>query len=316
MSATVAAVVGFDPLKDKSYQSTRLGRDVADFLAWLELGGSSPRTLDQYERDLSRGAKMFPTKGIADITDGDAIQIARSFKTGERRVRVAAWRSFYKWARGQRLITVNPFDALPTIKRAPKKVYDIFTDPEIEALCSLATRDATLMRIMVDAGPRKGDCRAFELRHFRTAPTLTAPYGTLVFHEGKGGNDRQVPATQAVAQAIADLELLERLRPDDHLWYGERANAVARRQVRAGLIGEGTFARWWRRCLTDAGVRYRNPHMTRHTFATRWLRRGGRLETLSVAMGHSSIKTTFDLYGHLDTRDVGADMLLMAEANL
>jgi hypothetical protein len=44
------ALVGFDPLRDKTYQSTRLGRDVADFLAWLELGGARPRTLDQYER--------------------------------------------------------------------------------------------------------------------------------------------------------------------------------------------------------------------------------------------------------------------------
>jgi hypothetical protein len=34
-------------------------------------------------------------------------------------------------------------------------------------------------------------------------------------------------------------------------------------------IGEGTFSRWWRRCLDDAGVPYRNPHTARHTFATR-----------------------------------------------
>ena len=45
-------------------------------------------------------------------------------------------------------------------------------------------------------------------------------------------------------------------------------------------IGEGTFHRWWERCLDAAGVRYRNAHVARHTFATRWLRRGGRMETL------------------------------------
>ena len=36
----MSAVVAFDPLRDKTYQSTRLGRDVADFLAWMELGGA------------------------------------------------------------------------------------------------------------------------------------------------------------------------------------------------------------------------------------------------------------------------------------
>jgi len=31
-------------------------------------------------------------------------------------------------------------------------------------------------------------------------------------------------------------------------------------------------------------------------------------------MGHASIRTTFDLYGHLDTSDVAFDMALMEEA--
>jgi hypothetical protein len=62
----------------------------------LELGGAVSRTLDQFERDLSRGCLMFPSKDTTGLDDGDAVQIAKSFKPGERRVRVA-WRSFYKW---------------------------------------------------------------------------------------------------------------------------------------------------------------------------------------------------------------------------
>jgi integrase len=77
------------------------------------------------------------------------------------------------------------------------------------------------------------------------------------------------------------------------------------------VIADGTFHRWWCRCIEAAGVRYRNPHVTRHTFATNWLRRGGRLETLSLVMGHASIRTTFDLYGHLDTRDAEADLAIV-----
>ena len=58
-------------------------------------------------------------------------------------------------------------------------------------------------------------------------------------------------------------------------------------------------------------VRYRNPRRARHTFATRWLKRGGRMETLSEAMGHASIATTVDLYGHLDLADVARDLALI-----
>jgi hypothetical protein len=51
--------------------------------------------------------------------------------------------------------------------------------------------------------------------------------------------------------------------------------------------------------------------MARHTFATRYLRKGGRLETLSMVMGHESIRTTYDLYAHLDMRDAALDMALI-----
>ncbi len=63
--------------------------------------------------------------------------------------------------------------------------------------------------------------------------------------------------------------------------------------------------------LEAAGVRYRNPHVARHTFPTHWLKRGGRMETLSKAMGHASIATTVDLYGHLDLSDVARDLALV-----
>ena len=308
---STVAVVGFDPLRDKSYQQTRLGRDVVDFLAWLELGGAASRTLDQYERDLSRAALMFPQKGMEDIDDGDALHIAKQFKPAERKARIAPYRTMWKWGRGARRVTVNPFDALPRMKAQPRRVFDIFTDDEIAALTNLPVRDGALMQILIDCGPRKGDARKLQLKHYRPEPTLDEPYGVFVFREGKGGNDRTAPLTEAVAQKLADLVLLEGLNSNDHLWYATPANGVSRRIRRTTPCGEGTFARWWRRCLDDAGVRYRNPHMTRHTMATRWLRRRGRLETLSLVLGHASIKTTMDLYGHLDRRDVGRDLLLI-----
>ena len=315
MSTAAVAVVGYDPLKDKSYQQTRLGRDVVDFLAWMELGGTAPRTLDQYERDLSRACRMFPTKGMADIEDGDALHIAKQFKPAERRVRVAAYRSFYRWGRQSRRVVLNPFDALPRMRRQPKRVYDIFTELEIAALCGLPIRDGALMQFLIDTGARKGDACKVQLRHYRPEPSLDAPYGVIVFHQGKGGDDRQAPVTEALQQKLAELALLEGLNPGDHLWYSEPANGVSKRTKRSGFasgeVGAGTFARWWERCLREAGVRYRRPHDARHTMATRWLRRGGRLETLSKVLGHKSIKTTLDLYVHLDTRDVGRDLLLI-----
>jgi site-specific recombinase XerD len=278
-------LVAYDPLLDKSYAATRLGRSVVDFLAWMELGGAAERTLDQYERDLSRACLMYPNTGLEDFGDDDMLHVARQFKPGERRVRVAAYRSFFKWAVRRRSIHSNPCDALPELKRSKQKVYDLFTEAERAILCGLPSPDGPLL-------------------------TDPAP-GAVAFLDGKGGKDRLVPATLRAANAINDLVILEGLNPKDHLWYSVRANDTHRQIQRRTPIGDGTFARWWARCLDDAGVRYRNPHLTRHTFATTWLRNGGRLETLSVMLGHASIRTTFDLYGHLDMTDVEIDMRLI-----
>jgi integrase len=294
--------LAFDPLRDKTYQSTRLGRSVVDFLAWKELGGAADRTLDQYERDLARGCLMFPAKGLADITDGDMLQIARQYHPGERRTRMAAWRSFYRWALKTRQgVTMNPCDALPDLKRSGRKVKDIFTDPEITALCGLTLRDGALMQILFDAGIRKGDARRLRLGDLRTALHRVE----LVILNSKGKKDRIVPATTTLTARVNELALLEGLEDGDYLWYGiKKVPQCQPRVLRDRPVGEGTWHRWWERCIQTAGVRYRNPHMARHTFATRYLRMGGSAELLKEALGHKSIQTTIDLYVHMDTRDL------------
>jgi len=299
------SVVAFDPLLDKAYQATALGRAIVDFIAWCELGGMAARTLDQYERDLARGALMFVEKGPASLSDEDALHIARSFSPGQRRVRVASWRSFYKWAVRARLADRNPFDALPVIKRTPQRTPDLFSDAEVEALVGLPIVDGAPMALLFDAGPRKADARHFRLRNYR------ADTGMLVMLRGKGGKDRLVPASSRVVRMLNELALVEGLEPDDHLWYSVQAGPCHRHLRRRNPVGDRSFDRWWERCLETAGVPYRNPHVARHTFATNWLRHGGRLETLSLVLGHASIRTTFDLYGHLDMTDVAADLELV-----
>ncbi len=312
--------VGYNPLLNKSYQHTRLGRSVVDFLAWMELGGAADRTLDQYERDLARACLMYPEHDLpfdADrqptapphFGDSEMTHVARSFKPKERRVRVAAYKSYFKWARLSRRVIEKPTDALPTIKRQPKKVYDLFTAGEVALLCGLPVRDGALMQILFDSGARRGDCLTLRLRDYLPDATADAPYGMLVFREGKGGKDRQVQASELVARKLSELATLEGLGPNDFLWYTRPGGGTL--IARDKPMGKGSFDRWWRRCLNDAGVRYRNPHLTRHTFATNFLRGRGRLETLKRILGHESIATTEDLYGHLDMRDVAYDLGLL-----
>lgn len=299
------AAVGFDPLRDKSYQSSRLGGPIVDYLASKKILGRAGTTLDDKERYLAAFAMMWPTLEIADVDTGHCVHYLAAQPAGEtRRVRRSHLNDFFRWALRWDLIARNPLDRLEQQARKKQLVYDIFSDSEIAALQSLTLVDGALMRVLFDEGLRRSDAVALQPRHIMPEPMP----GQLRCIGGKGDKDRLVPLTKAASQALAELQILEGMKPTDHFWYTRPGGKRIRRSV---IMGEASWHNWWVRCLKAADVRYRNPHMTRHTMATRWLRRGGRLETLSLILGHASIKTTFDLYGHLDTRDVFADLELI-----
>ena len=53
----------------------------------------------------------------------------------------------------------------------------------------------------------------------------------------------------------------------------------------------------WVPTLRKAGIRYRNPYQTRHTFATRHISRGANLFWLAAQMGHKGPEMLFRHYG-------------------
>lgn len=300
----------YDPLADKSYQQTRLGPALADYLASKTIAGRAPKTLLDKEAYIGSFALTWPNLAIADVEPRHvvhwlSIYLKAGLSHGTLRVRRSHLNNFFDWAIAWDLLEKNPMRRLDPPKPPGRKVYDIFTEAEVKALGDLPLIDGCLLQIMLHAGLRRSECAHLRVRHVRPEPN----HGELVILDGKGGKDRTVPMPRLLASSIAMLRHDAMLDERDYLWY-TRVNQ-GRSVKRDRPIGHGSFQYWWDRVLEDAGVRRRNPHMTRHTYATRWLRRGGRLETLSMAMGHASISTTKDLYGHLDTSDVARDLLAM-----
>lgn len=317
-----------EPLRDRGYQQTALGASVADFLAYKKLAGRGDRTLDQYERDIARACTARPGSSLEAFTTEDAIAVLTIFPARSRKRARAALNELFRWAYVMGRRDDNPMMRVPEIAATPQTYIETFTLAEQDALMTLDGRDGTLMKILFDAGLRKAEARHLTVRRANTETR------EIVIIGGKGGKDRVVPMTRRIADAVNDLVLLDGIELDEYLWYTQRGNQhQAGRIDRARPCGEGTFHRWWARALADADVHYRprtandpgrgNPHVARHTFALNWLRgrtgrwghmpagKPGRMETLSKAMGHQSVQTTIDLYGHLDVSDVAADLALI-----
>lgn len=296
----------YDPLRSKAYRNTGLGSPLVAYLASKTNSGRADKTVSDKELYVGAFALMFPSKTLKtiDVFDCEHWLALQGTALETKRVRRSHLNDFFKWAIRMDLLDKNPLDKIEQPRRRKNKVFDVFSDAEVAALTGLPALDGTLMLMLFDTGIRFSDAAKLTPLHIVPEP----PPGVLAIYGGKGDKDRLVPLTGRLARASAHYQLVEGMDHTHRFWYTRpQGRAISRKRD----IGYASFHLWWGRCLEEAVVRYRKPHMSRHTFATSWLRRGGRLETLSLILGHSSIQITFDLYAHLDTRDIIRDLLLI-----
>jgi integrase len=102
---------------------------------------------------------------------------------------------------------------------------------------------------------------------------------------------RDVPLPAFLLEAITDHVERLRLSPDDVLCRTERGT----------LLGRDYYGkRVWRPAIEAAGLPADTTfHDLRHTFASTALASGVPISEVSRWLGHRSITTTVDLYGHL-----------------
>lgn len=291
--------VDFSHLRDQRHKRARSAGDQADWLAWLELGGLRPRTLRDYEWATARLLRAYPDHALADITSSDIARVLRTFPPAGRRTKKAAYDAWFKWAYRTRRIRENPMEDLPRIQREGQRFIDVFSQAEVAILTSLPENNGDLFLILFETGLRRSEARNLQVRD------IIFDRAELVVRQGKGGKDRVIPIGDRLVARLSAWFLLDALQPKDYLWPIRPGGYYITRRT---AMGDTSFIKWYSKCLEDADVRYRNPHTTRHTFATHWLRRGGKLITLSRILGHTSIRTTADLYAHLDLTDVRRDL--------
>ena len=80
-----------------------------------------------------------------------------------------------------------------------------------------------------------------------------------------------------------------------NLWAGQRGRPLTYAAV-YDLVG---------RLRRRTGIDF-DPHWCRHTYATGLLRAGTPVEVVSRLLGHASVTTTVEVYGHLTVEDARA----------
>ena len=292
---TLAAPVRFpDLIRDLRHMEARAASDLVDWLVHLELEGKADRTLYSYTRTLAALLRRFPDKTVSEFTHLDVNDCLAVVPRQSRHISRAIYSSFFSWAFTDERIERNPMERVPRMRAPKTRPRDIFSEAEI----ALLEAQEPLWTILFGTGLRRGEARHLRREH------VDLNRARLIVYQGKGGKDRIIPLPMGVLQAVADLDLGEGLRSADHLWYTIRGQ----RKLRRDPIADTTFERWYRRGIEAAGVRYLNPHQTRHTYGHRLRELGFDLEERQLLMGHESVRTTQRYYGRLTIEDVARKM--------
>lgn len=300
-----------DPIRDKRYLATRLGRPIADYLAWKQNeDGARASTIDSYERVLAQLA-VVSAVGLDELTI-DHLRSVRDLRPPKSRHLVTAvYKDFCRWLYDEARTDTNIAGRLRYPKREQTPITGLFTDDEKAAIVGGCdnVRDRACVLLLLRSGIRKS-----ELRLLQAQDVFLAENERLILvKSGKGGKMRRVPIRGNVIDALEQLIRwtlipgLDRLmEPTDYLLYPARgANQYGSGGVPQPKkpMAQSTTHRWWYARLEAAGIvepgvtAGRKMHTTRHTYATDLGRATGwNMVAVQKNLGHAKIGMTVDTY--------------------
>ena len=179
-------------------------------------------------------------------------------------------RCLLNWAVEAGHITHSPFPrrAMP---RVQETAPDRLTDLEVAAVLAIPEPQAFVVRLGLGTGMRWGElCRA-RREH--------VSQGMLTVAQTKSGRLRRIPLSVDLARELS--------------WHTGSLVPYA----------EGTTTSFNRFVRNNSGVSRFHVHCLRHTFACKWLERGGSLPSLQQILGHASVVTT-QMYARLSDEAV------------
>lgn len=203
--------------------------------------------------------------------------LSREHRRGLR----ASLASFFRWCAANGVVEADPTAGLPTIRAAlgaPKPA----TDDIWRQVCAAPDPRTVLMaRLACEAGLRRAEVAQVHVDDLVGTPTEPE----LIVH-GKGGKQRVVPITTALAGAIRAHQ-----PHSAHVFAGREDGHISAHHV--GKLVSAVMPPGW------------SMHKLRHRYATRGYAGTGNLRAVQEALGHASVATT-QRYTAVSSRDVRA----------
>jgi integrase/recombinase XerC len=260
---------------------------------------ASVHTVKAYSRDLASLEKYLVEKrgkvpAIGDV-DLHALRgwlgaLARTHAPASIARHIATVRTFFRFARKQRLVTTDPTELLssPKVKRPLPTLVSAAVAAEImetpEGSSPEGLRDRAMLELMYGSGLRVSELCGLDVRDVDLAERFVRVLG-------KGNKERIVPLGEKAAKAVeaylpsrmAVVREGKRVSDPRALFYSVTGKRMAPRLLQSITKENG---------MLGAGRADLHPHALRHACATHMLDGGADLRSIQELLGHASLSTT------------------------
>jgi integrase len=276
---------------------TTLVLALDDWLAYKRDRKIKLSTQIDYEHMVARYKKVFAEKfgeriGPEDVTP----QMVEEFRDAllaeglsDRTVNkyLTVLHGLFVWAQRRYKLPANPVKNVERRPHAKRGNIDVYSREEVLALVRAAEskQDGTIYLTAAFTGLRLGELLALRWRDVNF--TNSAVHVRQNFTNGrvdtpKSGQERTVPMSDEVAQALAALGQRDEFRGDDDLVFcGARGGHLAGHRLRDR----------YKAARKKAGLRALRFHDLRHTFGSHAIRTADSREVMEW-MGHQDLATT------------------------
>lgn len=286
--------------------------DVAGFVAWLRLPPEARSglvqvlpTVEHHCSESSVNRKLATLTSFCEFHARHGVPLGGLLTTvappGRRRTSSTSFKPFL-----HHVTKHDPQRRRALTLRATPPRPRVLTAAQAQAILDACEhlRDRLLFAVLLDTGVRIGE--ALGLRHedldIAGRQVAVLPRINDNGARAKGGRPRSIPASAELMRLYADYLTSEYGCLDSdyvfvNLWGRPWGHPLTYPAV-YDLV---------RRLRAATGTEF-GPHWFRHTYATWLLRRGAGMESVKELLGHASITTTVDTYGHLTVEDARATL--------
>lgn len=256
------------------------GRDLKDFLMFIEQKGSSFKTAS---RSLVEGYLVYCD--------------AQGLSTATKARRLSSIKQLYRFAFEEDLRRDNPAIQVRgpgKDKRLPKSLSTSEVNRLLQAARKMPKtksekmRLTCLMELLYATGMRVTELVGLPIAAVRGDPRV-------ILVRGKGGKERMIPLSKDARKTVA---LWLSIRDVDGM--NSSSGFLFPSRGREGHLSRVWFFQQIKRLASYANISVENvtPHTLRHAFATHLLAGGADLRSIQTLLGHADIATT-EIYTHI-----------------